>query len=61
MTTILTPKIRAALYSLGIAAGAVLSVYGVATDEQVAVWLGAFASLLNVLAVANVPRGSVDE
>lgn len=53
----LTPKVRAALYSLGIAAGAVLSVYGMATDEQVAVWLGAFSSLLNVLAVANVPRG----
>ena len=51
-----TPKVRASLYSVGIAAGAICSVYGIATDAQVAVWLGAFSSLLNVLAVVNVPK-----
>lgn len=53
----MTPKLRAALYSVGIAVGAVATAYGLASDTQVAVWLGVFSSGLNLLAVANVPKG----
>lgn len=57
----LTPKVRKSLYRLGVAAGAVLLAYGVANDTQIAVWLGAFSALLNVMADLNVPRGGADE
>lgn len=53
----MTPKLRAAAYSVGIAIGAVATAYGLATDTQVAVWLGVFNSALNLLAVVNVPKG----
>ncbi|MHB1100010.1 MAG: hypothetical protein ACYCZR_10685 [Burkholderiales bacterium] len=48
------PKIRKSLYKLGVAAGAVAMVYGVASGEQVAVWLGVFSAALNVMADLNV-------
>jgi hypothetical protein len=55
------PKVRASLYALGVAVFAILGVYGIATQEQAAVWLGALGALLNVLAVVNVPRSDDDE
>lgn len=53
----MSPKLRAAAYGLGISVGAVATAYGLATDTQVAVWLGVFSSALNLLAVVNVPKG----
>jgi len=53
----MSPKLRAAAYSVGISVGAVCTAYGLATDTQVAVWLGVFSSALNLLAVVNVPKG----
>lgn len=52
----MTPKLRAALYSVGIAVGSVATAYGLASDQQIAVWLGVFSAALNLLAVVNVPK-----
>lgn len=48
------PKVRKSLYKFGVAAGAVALVYGVASGEQVAVWLGVLSAALNVMADLNV-------
>ena len=56
----MTPKLRAAAYSVGIAVGGVVTAYGLASGEQVAVWLGVLNAALNLLAVVNVPKSGDD-
>jgi hypothetical protein len=52
------PKIRAYIYGVMVAAGAVAAVYGLVNVEQLGVWLalgGAVLGLSNGLALANTP------
>ena len=53
------PAIRAWIYGIFAAAGMVAAVYGLATGEQITVWLALVAAFLgggNVLALANVDK-----
>lgn len=45
--------VRAWIYRVLIAAGVVAVVYGWLTNEQIAVWLGLAAAVLNVMPAAN--------
>lgn len=57
---ITNPKIRAYIYGIMVAAGAVALVYGLVTPDQLGVWLalgGAVLGLSNGLALANTPKG----
>lgn len=57
---ITNPQIRAYIYGIMIAAGAVALVYGLVNAEQLGVWLalgGAVLGLSNGLALANTPNG----
>lgn len=57
---ITNPKIRAYIYSILVAAGAVALVYGLVNAEQLGVWValaGAALGLSNGLALANTPNG----
>ncbi|WP_187977155.1 hypothetical protein [Mycetocola sp. JXN-3] len=50
------PKARAYIYGILVAAGGVALIYGVATETQIAGWLGLAGSILgNGLALANTP------
>lgn len=52
------PKVRAYVYGIMVAAGAVALVYGLVNAEQLGVWLalgGAVLGLSNGLALANTP------
>ena len=52
------PKVRAYIYGILVAAGAVALVYGLVNVEQLGVWLalgGAVLGLSNGLALANTP------
>lgn len=51
----LTPKVRAHLYEVSIAAIAVAVGYGLLTGEQAALWLLLIGAVLG-LARANVPK-----
>lgn len=54
------PKVRAYVYGIMVAAGAVALVYGLVNAEQLGVWLalgGAVLGLSNGLALANTPTG----
>ncbi len=52
-----SPKIRAWLYGILIAAGPLAVFYGLATNQEVALWLGvAAAALGNGLALGNTPK-----
>lgn len=54
------PKVRAYVYGIFAAAGAVALVYGLVNAEQLGVWLalgGAALGLTNGLALANTPNG----
>lgn len=54
------PKVRAYVYGVMVAAGAVALVYGLVNAEQLGVWLalgGAVLGLSNGLALANTPTG----
>jgi len=58
---ITNPKVRAYIYGILAAAGAVALVYGLINVEQLGVWLalgGAALGLSNGLALANVPTAS---
>ena len=59
MNNIITdPKVRAYIYGILVAAGAVALVYGLVNVEQLGVWLalaGAALGLSNGLALANTP------
>lgn len=59
MNAIITnPKVRAYIYGVLVAAGAVALVYGLVNVEQLGVWLalgGAVLGLSNGLALANTP------
>jgi len=53
------PKVRAYIYGILVAAGAVALVYGLVNVEQLGVWLalaGAALGLSNGLALANTPN-----
>lgn len=51
----LTRRRRAWLYRVLVAAGGVLTVYGVATAEEVAVWLGLAVAVSNATPAAHTP------
>lgn len=57
---IASPQARAAIYSLLVAVGAVLVVYGIITQDEVDAWLAVIERLLLVLgsglALLNIPR-----
>lgn len=48
-----TEQSRGYVYRVLIAAGGVLIFYGVATSEEVAIWLGVATTLLNIMPAAN--------
>lgn len=50
----LTPKVRRSLYALGVAVFGVLGAYGVTSDDQARVLMGALGAALNVMAALNV-------
>lgn len=55
---ITSPTVRAYIYGIMVAAGAVALVYGLVNVEQLGVWLalgGAVLGLSNGLALANTP------
>lgn len=55
------PEIRKYVYAVLAAVGPIVVFYGLATTEEVALWLGIGATILGTptgaLAAANVPRG----
>ncbi|QIN94482.1 holin [Arthrobacter phage Whytu] len=56
-----SPKVRAYVYSLLIAAGPVVVFYGLMSREEVALWIGFGGTVLSpagILALANTPKGS---
>ncbi len=60
---ITNPKVRAYIYGILIAAGAVAVVYGLVNVQQLGVWLslgGAALGLSNGLALVNVPKSPSD-
>lgn len=57
---IMDVKFRMWLYGIGVAAGSVMTVYGILTLEQVSVWLGLLSAILGITAIANVgDRGAI--
>lgn len=46
-------KVRAYIYRILIASGTVAAFYGILSSEEVAVWLGLVAVILNVLPAMN--------
>lgn len=56
-------KTRAAIYGLAAALFLILSVYGLASQEQIGAWMGLVAAAIPVLALYNVPgfRPSKDD
>lgn len=58
------PKVRAYIYGVLVAVGAVALVYGLVNAEQLGVWLalgGAALGLSNGLALANTPQSGKHE
>jgi hypothetical protein len=56
---ITSPRVRAYIYSVGVAAGPLAIFYGLMTSEEVALWLGLGAAglaLPSALALANTPK-----
>lgn len=56
-----SPKLRAYLYTVAVAAGALLVFRGVVTAGELGLWLGlagAVLGLSNGLALANTPKGT---
>ena len=54
-----SPKVRAYVYRVLVAAGPVVLLYGLLTAEEIAVWLGLGATILSpggALAAANTPK-----
>lgn len=54
-----SPKVRAYIYSVGVAAGPLVIFYGLATAQEVALWLGFGGTALalpSALALANTPK-----
>lgn len=51
--SIFTEQVRAYIYRVLMAAGVVALVYGLLTQEEIAVWLGLAAAILNIMPVAN--------
>jgi hypothetical protein len=49
---------RAYLYRTGIALGGVAMVYGWASGEEIAVWLGLASAVLNIMPAANTSTDS---
>lgn len=49
----LNEKVRAYIYRILIAVGAVALIYGLATSAEIAAWLGLAAVVLNVMPAAN--------
>jgi hypothetical protein len=55
------PQVRAYIYGILVAAGAVALCYGLVTKEELAVWLGLGGSIIgNGLALANTPTKGND-
>lgn len=53
-----TQKRRAYIYRCLSAGGAVAIYYGTASGEEVAVWLGAAAIVLNIMPILNTPTSN---
>ena len=49
----LTPEVRAWIYRILIAVGALVAGYGFMTSDQIAQWLGLAAVVLNIMPTAN--------
>ena len=57
-----SPRLRAWIYGILIAAGPLAVFYGLATAQEVTLWLGVAASALgNGLALANTPARELSE
>lgn len=55
-----SPKVRAYVYAVLVAAGPVAVFYGVLSREEVALWIGFGGTVLSpagLLALANTPKG----
>ena len=50
--------LRASLYALAAAVGAVLVIYGIVTEEQIAAWLGIVSAAINVAVGALAYRNT---
>lgn len=51
----LTPARRRWLYTVGLTLTPLVVFYGIATDEEAALWFALFSASLNGVALANVP------
>ena len=49
----MSEKVRAYIYRILIAAGTIVAFYGFASQEEIALWLGLAAVVLNILPVMN--------
>jgi len=55
----MTPKVRKRIYRIAQAVGPVVLAYGIASENEVAVWTGLFNAIIGVpfeLAARNVPE-----
>lgn len=53
-----TANLRASIYALAAAVGAVLVIYGIVTQEQIAAWLGVVSAAINVAVGALAYRNT---
>lgn len=53
LKSIFTQEVRGYIYRTLIAVGAIVSLYGYATSNEVASWLGLAAVVLNIMPTAN--------
>lgn len=60
MKELLTEQVRAYIYRVLMAVGAVLAFYGILSNEAIAVWLGLASVVFNVMPAVNT-NTKIDE